>query len=59
MLPLIAAFELAGRIAFAQTESNPAAQLRACSPLLANNHRPQPSPETDENLSVEIHNDVI
>ena len=31
MLPLIAAFELAGRIVFAQTESNPAAQLRACS----------------------------
>ena len=31
ILPLIAAFELAGRIVFAQTESNPAAQLRACS----------------------------
>ena len=31
MIPLIAAFELAGRIAFAQSESDPVAQLRACS----------------------------
>ena len=31
VIPLVAAFELAGRIAFAQTESDPVAQLRACS----------------------------
>jgi len=31
MIPLIAAFELVGRIAFAQSESDRVAQLRACS----------------------------
>src|SRR6187431_1177237 len=31
MLPLIAAFELAGGTVFAQSESDPVAQLRACS----------------------------
>ena len=31
VIPLVAAFELAGRIAFAQSESDPVAQLRACS----------------------------
>jgi hypothetical protein len=33
MLPLIAAFELAGGTVFAQSESDPVAQLRACSLL--------------------------